>query len=262
MTGVLLAVPPADFVLHNSLFLIAHFHNVIIGGVLFGLLAGINYWFPKAYGFKLDDFWGKCSFWFWVIGFYVAFMPLYVLGLMGVTRRMSHFEDMSLQIWFQVAAFGAVLIALGIAAFIVQLVVSFARRESLRDTTGDPWDGRTLEWSTASPPPPYNFAFTPIVHDNDAWADMKKHGYVRPLSGFIPIHMPKNTAAGIVIAALSAMCAFALIWYMWLLAAVSFVAMMVAIIVHTFNYKRDFHIPADEVVRVEALRTRLLATPA
>ena len=132
MTGVLLAVPPADFVLHNSLFLIAHFHNVIIGGVLFGLMAGITYWFPKAFGYKLDPFWGKCSFWFWLVGFYFAFMPLYVLGLMGVTRRVSHFEDASLQIWFQVAAFGALLIALGIASFLIQLVVSYRRRDASR----------------------------------------------------------------------------------------------------------------------------------
>jgi len=259
MTGVLLAVPPADFVLHNSLFLIAHFHNVIIGGVLFGLLAGITYWFPKAFGYKLDPFWGKCSFWFWVIGFYFAFMPLYVLGLMGVTRRMSHFEDPSLQIWFVIAAFGAALIALGIACFIIQLVVSFIRRESLRDTTGDPWNGRTLEWSTASPPPAYNFAFTPLIRDNDAWHDMKANQYARPKEGFIPIHMPSNTWAGFVIAALSAVCGFALIWHMWLLAVVGFVAMVGATIVHTFNYKRDFYIPADEIVRIEGDRTRLLA---
>jgi len=259
MTGVLLAVPPADFVLHNSLFLIAHFHNVIIGGVLFGLLAGITYWFPKAFGYKLDPFWGKCSFWFWLVGFYVAFMPLYVLGLMGVTRRVSHFEDPSLQIWFQIAAFGAVLIALGIASFIVQLVVSFMRRESLRDVTGDPWDGRTLEWATASPPPDYNFAFTPRVHDNDAWYDMKSNGYQRPVTGFLPIHMPKNTSAGFIIAALSAATGFGLIWHMWLVAGVAFVATLVATIVHTFNYKRDYHIPAEEVLRVENARSRLLA---
>lgn len=259
MTGVLLAVPPADFVLHNSLFLIAHFHNVIIGGVLFGLLAGITYWFPKAFGYKLDPFWGKCSFWFWVIGFYFAFMPLYVLGLMGVTRRVSHFEDPSLQIWFVIAAFGAALIALGIACFIIQLIVSFIRRESLRDTTGDPWNGRTLEWSTASPPPAYNFAFTPIIRDSDAWHDMKANQYARPKEGFIPIHMPANTWAGFVIAALSAVCGFALIWHMWLLAGIGFVAMIGATIVHTFNYKRDFYIPADEVVRIEGDRTRLLA---
>ncbi|HEY0818147.1 MAG TPA: cytochrome o ubiquinol oxidase subunit I [Rhizobacter sp.] len=258
MTGVLLAVPPADFVLHNSLFLVAHFHNVIIGGVLFGLFAGIVFWFPKAFGYKLDPFWGKVSFWFWQIGFFFAFMPPYVLGLMGVTRRMSHFEDPSLQIWFIVAAFGAVLIALGIAAFLIQLVVSYMRRDQLRDVTGDPWDGRSLEWSTSSPPPAYNFAFTPVVHDNDAWHDMKRRGAQRPTSGFKPIHMPANTAAGIVIAGLSTALGFALVWHMWLPAALLFVATVGAAIVHTFNYKRDFHIPADEVTRCEDQRTLAL----
>ncbi|MBR7793738.1 cytochrome o ubiquinol oxidase subunit I [Undibacterium sp. FT147W] len=260
MTGVLLAVPPADFVLHNSLFLIAHFHNVIIGGVVFGVFAAINYWFPKAFGYKLDSFWGKCSFWFWTIGFYFAFMPLYVLGLMGVTRRLSHFEDPSLQIWFQIAAAGAVLIAIGIACFVIQLVVSYLRRAELRDVTGDPWGGRTLEWATSSPPPAYNFAFTPRIHDNDAWVDMKANNYVRPTSGFLAIHMPKNTAAGIIIAGLSAVCGFALIWQMWLLAGLGFIVMMAAIIIHTFNYNRDYYIPADEVVRTENERTRLLAS--
>ncbi|WOB07373.1 cytochrome o ubiquinol oxidase subunit I [Piscinibacter gummiphilus] len=258
MTGVLLAVPPADFVLHNSLFLIAHFHNVIIGGVLFGLFAGIVFWFPKAFGYKLDPFWGKCSFWFWQIGFFFAFMPLYVLGLMGVTRRMSHFDDPSLQIWFIVAAFGAVLIALGIAAFLIQLVVSYMRRDQLRDVTGDPWDGRTLEWSTSSPPPAYNFAFTPVVHDNDAWHDMKRRGAQRPTSGFKPIHMPANTAAGVVIAGLSTALGFALIWHMWIPAALLFAATIGATIFHTFNYKRDYYIPADEVTRSEDQRTLAL----
>ena len=260
MTGVLLAVPPADFVLHNSLFLIAHFHNVIIGGVLFGLFAGINYWFPKAFGYKLDAFWGKMSFWLWLVGFWMAFMPLYILGLMGVTRRMSHFEDMSLQIWFQIAAFGAFLIALGIGAFLVQLVVSYRRRESLRDFTGDPWNGRTLEWSTSSPPPAYNFAFTPVIHDNDAWSDMKQRGYERPLQGFRPIHMPKNTWAGIVLAGLSTVFGFAMIWHMWPLAVLSFVLLVGTAIFHTFNYQRDYHIDADEVIRTEGARTRLLAS--
>jgi cytochrome o ubiquinol oxidase subunit 1 len=258
MTGVMLAVPPADFVLHNSLFLIAHFHNVIIGGVVFGVFAGIAYWFPKAFGFKLDRFWGLLSFWFWVIGFYVAFMPLYVLGLMGVTRRLSRFEDPSLQIWFVVAAMGAVLIALGILCFIIQIGVSIIRREQLRDTTGDPWDGRTLEWSTSSPPPAYNFAFTPIVHDLDAWADMKKRGYRRPLGGFRPIHMPRNTGAGVIIAGLATVCGFALIWYIWWLAALTFVGIVATAIINSFNYDRDFHIPADDVVREEEARSRQL----
>ncbi|MFA9439346.1 cytochrome o ubiquinol oxidase subunit I [Uliginosibacterium sp. sgz301328] len=260
MTGVLLAVPPADFVLHNSLFLIAHFHNVIIGGVLFGLMAGINYWFPKAIGYRLDPFWGKCSFWFWQIGFFFAFMPLYVLGLMGVTRRVSHFDDSSLQIWFVIAAFGAGLIAIGIGCFLVQLVVSYLRREQLRDVTGDPWHGRTLEWSTSSPPPDYNFAFTPRVHEGDAWWDMKHRGYDRPTQGFIPIHMPKNTAAGVVLAVLSTICGFGLIWHIWWMVVVSFAALIVATIVHTFNYKRDYYVSAEEVIRTENARTQLLAS--
>ncbi len=259
MTGVMLAIPPADFVLHNSLFLIAHFHNVIIGGVLFGMFAGVNYWFPKAFGFKLDPFWGKMSFWFWQIGFWFAFMPLYILGLMGVTRRMSQFDDPSLQIWFIIAAFGAVLIAIGIGCFLIQLAVSFMKREELRDVTGDPWNGRTLEWSTSSPPPAYNFALTPIVYDHDAWWDMKNRGYVRPTEGFIPIHMPKNTGTGIILGVLSIGFAFGMIWYMWWLAAITFVAMIVITIGHTFNYKRDYHIPADEVVKTENERTKQLA---
>ena len=259
MTGVLLAVPPADFVLHNSLFLIAHFHNVIIGGVVFGVFAGIAYWWPKAFGFKLDPFWGKVSFWCWVVGFWLAFMPLYVLGLMGVTRRMRVFDDPSLQIWFVIAAVGAVLIAAGIAAFLIQIFVSIRRREALTDPTGDPWDGRTLEWSTSSPPPAYNFAFTPVVRDNDAWWDMKKAGYKRPLSGYKPIHMPSNTGTGVVLAAFSVALGFGLIWYMWWLAALSFVCLIATAIGHTFNYHRDFHIPATEVEQTEEARTALLA---
>ncbi|WP_306849506.1 cytochrome o ubiquinol oxidase subunit I [Luteibacter jiangsuensis] len=259
MTGVMLAVPPADFLLHNSLFLIAHFHNVIIGGVIFGLFAGINYWFPKAFGYKLDPFWGKCSFWFWLVGFYLAFMPLYVLGFMGVTRRMNHFEDPSLAIWFRIAAFGAVLIALGIGSFLVQLWVSYKRRDELRDVTGDPWHGRTLEWSTSSPPPEYNFAFTPIIHESDAWWDMKERNAGRRTDGYLPIHMPKNTSAGIIIAGFAFVLGFAMIWHMFLIAGIAFVALLVTAIGHTFNYKRDYHIPADVVARTEAARTEELA---
>ena len=262
LTGVLLAVPPADFVLHNSLFLVAHFHNVIIGGVVFGLLAGVAYWYPKAFGYKLDPFWGKVSFWCWLSGFWITFMPIYVVGLMGVTRRTQYFDDPVLQPFFSTAAVGAFIIMAGILAFVVQLVVSFFRREQLRDVTGDPWDGRTLEWSTSSPPPPYNFAFTPVVHDLDAWWDMKKRGHSRPLEGFRPIHMPKNTGTGIVLAALSTVLGFALVWYIWWLAAVACVAILATAIAHTFNYDRDFHVPAEDVLRFESVRTAQLAGKA
>jgi cytochrome o ubiquinol oxidase subunit 1 len=226
---------------------------------VFGAFAGIAYWFPKAFGFRLDPFWGKLSFWFWVVGFYFAFMPLYVLGLMGVTRRLRVFDDPSLQIWFVIAGIGAFLILLGIGCFVVQIAVSVLRREQLRDVTGDPWDARTLEWATSSPPPDYNFAFTPVVHDADAWWDMKRRGYRRPLAGFKAIHMPRNTGTGIILAGLSTAMAFGLIWYMWWLAAASFAALLAVAIGHTFNYHRDFHIPADEVVQVERAHTELLA---
>ena len=258
MTGVMLAVPPADFVLHNSLFLIAHFHNVIIGGVVFGCFAGMNYWFPKAFGFKLDEFWGKVSFWCWLVGFWVAFTPLYVMGFMGITRRMNHFDDPSLQKWFIIAAIGAAIVAVGIGATLMQFYVSWKNRDQLRDVTGDPWGGRTLEWSTSSPPPDYNFAFTPVVHQGDTWADMKANGYQRPLQGFVDIHMPKNTAAGFIISALAFVVGFGMIWQMWLLAILGFVALVAAVITHTFNYKRDFYIKAEEVVRTEEAHTRLL----
>ena len=262
MTGVMLAVPPADFVLHNSLFLIAHFHNVIIGGVLFGLFAAINFWWPKAFGFKLNQFWGKVSFWCWVPGFWLAFLPLYIMGLMGVTRRMRVFDDPSLQIFFVIAALGAALIAAGIGAMLVQFAVSIWKREELKDVTGDPWGGRTLEWATSSPPPEYNFAFTPVVHDNDAWYDMKTRGAERPLTGFKDIHMPSSTGAGVILAGISTLIGFALIWHIWWLVGLGFVALIGGAIFHTFNYKRDFDIPAEVVAETEAARTRQLAAGA
>lgn len=262
MTGVMLAVPPADFVLHNSLFLIAHFHNVIIGGVLFGLFAAINYWWPKAFGFKLDKKWGLVSFWCWVVGFWMAFMPLYVLGFMGVTRRMRVFDDPAYQIWFIIAGVGVAIIAVGILAMLIQFAVSIINRDKLRDETGDPWNGRTLEWATSSPPADYNFAKTPIIHDGDAWWDMKARGYERPIGGFRAIHMPANTGAGFILSALSLIVGFALIWYIWWLAAAGFAALIGYAIFHTFNYRRDYYIPAETVQATEDARTQALAAAA
>ena len=262
MTGVLLAIPPADFVLHNSLFLVAHFHNTIIGGVVFGLFAGMVYWFPKAFGFKLDPWWGKVGFWGWVIGYWLAWTPIYIVGLMGNTRRVSHFDDPSIQPYFVVALIGAVVILIGVLGFVMSIVMGFVKRKELADTTGDPWNGRTLEWSTSSPPPAYNFAVTPVVHDLDAWHDMKTRGYRRPASGFKPIHMPKNTAAGIILAGLATVLGFAMIWYIWWLAALAFAGLLVTAIGHTFNFKRDYYIPKDEVAQTEAKRPLSLGAGA
>jgi cytochrome o ubiquinol oxidase subunit 1 len=172
LTGVLLAVPPVDWQVHNSMFLIAHFHHVIIPGVLFGIFAGYTYWFPKAFGFTLDERWGKAAFWCWFIGFHLAFMPLYVVGLMGMTRRMQHYDNLAWQPWLVVAGFGAVVILAGIACQAVQLIVSIRTRDRRR-VAGDPWNGRTLEWSTASPPPAWNFAVLPRVAGRDAFWSAK-----------------------------------------------------------------------------------------
>jgi len=254
MTGVLLAIPPADFVFHNSLFLVAHFHNVIIGGVVFALFAGMTYWFPKAFGFKMDEFWGKVAFWGWVVGYWVAWTPIYVVGLMGEPRRVHHFDDPTIQPYFVIAAVGALIILVGILGFVMSIVMGFVKRHQLADTTGDPWDGRTLEWSTSSPPPDYNFAITPVIHQLDAWYDMKARGYERPCEGFRPIHMPRNTGSGVILAGLALVLGFAMVWYMWWLAAISFAGLLVVAVGHTFNFNRDRFIQAEEVASTESKR--------
>ncbi|WP_438846541.1 cbb3-type cytochrome c oxidase subunit I, partial [Asticcacaulis taihuensis] len=246
------AVPGADFVLHNSVFLIAHFHNVIIGGVVFGCLAGLNYWFPKAFGFKLHAGIGKVSFWCWLIGFWIAFLPIYALGLMGMTRRLDYVNNPVWHIYLIVALCGALLIFVGIIAQLVQIVYSIWKRDELRDLTGDPWDGRTLEWATSSPPPFYNFAVLPKIGNHDAFWDAKQTGtaYVQP-KAYEPIHMPHNTPTGFLIGIVSAGLGFGLVWHIWWMAAGALLVMIGLGIVHTFNENRDYYVPADEVKAIE-----------
>ncbi|MEE7479055.1 cytochrome o ubiquinol oxidase subunit I [Methylobacterium hispanicum] len=251
MTGVLLAVPPIDFVLHNSLFLVAHFHNVIIGGVLFGAFAGYTYWFPKAFGFRLHDGLGRAVFWCWLIGFYLAFMPLYVLGLMGMTRRMQHTTDPAWAPWLYVAMAGAGVILLGIVLTVVQLVVSIRRREALRDATGDPWNGRTLEWATASPPPPWNFSRLPRVHGMDAYWDMKeagtRQGAAEPEAAEA-VELPRNSMAGFVTAFFAVLLGFATIWHIWWLAIGGLAGAVAVILVHAWRTETAQAVP-DRALR-------------
>jgi cytochrome o ubiquinol oxidase subunit 1 len=255
MTGVLLAVPGADFVLHNSLFLVAHFHNVIIGGVVFGCLAGISFWFPKVFGFTLNEFWGKVSFWCWLVGFFLAFMPLYVLGLEGMTRRMNHYNDPGWQPWLIVALCGAVVIGCGILATLIQFAVSIRNRDAYRDLTGDPWNGRSLEWTTASPAPFYNFAHLPTITSLEQHWENKERGraYVQP-ARYEDIHMPRNTAAGLIVSIFGLLLCFALVWHMWLFAIVALAGAIATFIVRAYDRDIDYYVPAAQVARIENLR--------
>ena len=263
MTGVMMAVPPVDFQVHNSLFLVAHFHNVIIGGVLFGYFAGIIYWFPKAFGFRLDEKWGKRAFYFWVSGFYCAFMPLYVLGLDGFVRRTNHYANTMYQPYLIFAAMGALLILMGIICQIVQLIVSIKNREALHDRTGDAWNGRTLEWSVASPAPLYNFAKLPTVQALDQfWVDKEHHlaeGHIHPKEiHYDPIHMPKNTPVGFIIAIFSGIMGFALVWHMLIPGIIGLLGIISTAIARTFSNDVDYYIDAETVKKTELAHFREL----
>jgi cytochrome o ubiquinol oxidase subunit 1 len=255
MTGVLMAVPPVAFVLHNSLFLVAHFHNVIIGGVLFGAFAGYTYWFPKAFGFKLHEGLGKAAFWCWLIGFYVAFMPLYVLGLLGMTRRMQHYDVPEWHPWLIVAACGAGLIMCGIVLQIVQLVVSIRQRAQLRDETGDPWDGRSLEWATASPPPAFNFAVLPVVSGEDTYWKFKRRAAGQTRSDEEPkyeaIEIPRNSPTGFVCAFFATIMGFALIWHIWWMVVAGAIGAFATFVAFAWRDHDEDIIPADEVARID-----------
>jgi len=260
LSGVLLALPPVDYLMHNTTFLIAHFHNMIIPGVLFGYLAGYMFWFPKAFGFKLNEKWGTWSFWCWIIGFYLAFMPLYLLGFLGMPRRMEHYEIAAWQPHLIVAAIGALIIFFGIVCMVVQLIVSIRDRQSALDLTGDPWNGRSLEWATSSPAAPYNFAVLPQVQSVDAWWDMKARGvaYKRPQQ-YEDITLPKNTFIAAVIGGSAFVFGFAMIWYIWWLALLCLAVIAVAVIIRASDDDTDMVIPASEVKAIEDARFAQLA---
>jgi cytochrome o ubiquinol oxidase subunit I len=260
MTGVLLAVPPADFVLHNSLFLVAHFHNVIIGGVLFGSFAGYTYWFPKAFGFRLDERTGKAAFWCWTVGFYVAFLPLYIVGLEGMTRRMQHYDVAEWRPWILVAAGGAAIILCGIGFQIAQLVISIRKRETLRDLTGDPWDGRTLEWITFSPPPPFNFAVMPNVTGAEAYWGLKQKAIqqrrLTDLPDYKPIEMPRNSPTGFIAAFFAVVTGFALIWHIWWMVFVGLIGAFGTFVGFAWRNRYEYELSAAELARIDGERRR------
>jgi cytochrome o ubiquinol oxidase subunit 1 len=250
ITGVLLAIPPVDFQLHNSLFLVAHFHSTAIGGVLFGIFAGLTYWFPKMLGFRLNERIGRYAVWSWIIGFFVAFIPMYALGLMGATRRLNDYDaSTGWQPFYVISLIGGLIIALGLALQVVQILASIMQRKQLADTTGDPWDARTLEWSTASPPPAYNFAAIPEVHDRDVFWRMKQDG--RPELPKVDIHMPRSTASGIYISAFAFLAGFGFVWEIVWLVVVSIIGIIIVFIMKGFDEDSEYTLPAVEVARLE-----------
>jgi cytochrome o ubiquinol oxidase subunit 1 len=265
-TGVLLAIPPVDFQLHNSLFLVAHFHNVIIPGVLFGAYAGYTYWFPKAFGFTLHEGLGKAIFWCWFIGFFLAFMPLYVLGLGGATRRMQHYPELGWQPWFVAAAVGALVILAGIVLTVVQLVVSVRRRERLRDATGDPWDGRTLEWALPSPPPPWNWRALPQVGGVDPFWTAKREDDGRiPASaddGRAGLHLPRPSPVGFLVALFASLGGFALVWHIWWLAILGLAGVTATGLWRAWQVEHEFEVPAAELDAFDARAGTRLAPAA
>ena len=262
MTGVMLAVPGIDYVLHNSLFLIAHFHNTIIGGAVFGYFAGIAFWWPKMFGYRLDEKWGRRAFWGWFIGFFTAFMPLYVLGFLGMTRRTNHYANDTWQFWLIIAAIGAAIIMFGIFSQLMMFYVSYRDRERLADVSGDPWNGRTLEWSTSSPAPFYNFAQVPVINDLDALAYLKDTGWTSETAPnyYSPIHMPKNTDSGVIIGLLTFVFGFAFVWHIWWLVIASFLVMIFFVIREANKRDIDYVVPVHEIEEIENAYYKRLRT--
>jgi cytochrome o ubiquinol oxidase subunit 1 len=255
---VVLAEPAADYQLNNSLFLVAHFHTMIVSGVLFGYFAGFTYWFPRFFGFKLNEKLGTAAFWCWLFGFILAFGPLYVLGFMGATRRIDHYAaSLGYQTLFIVAAIGAVLIGIGLMFQILQFAVSIKNQKANMVTSSDPWDGRSLEWSIPMPIPSYNFAVLPVVESRDAFWDTKqkslKEGWTleQPHGAYTDIRMPKNSCGGIVIAGFMFFFGFGVVWHLWWLAIIGLLGTIVTIIVRTFNEDTEMIIPAAEVEKIE-----------
>jgi cytochrome o ubiquinol oxidase subunit 1 len=255
MAGVMMAVPAIDFQVHNSLFLVAHFHTMIIGGVVFGFFAGLTYWFPKIFGFRLNEVLGRYAFWGWFIGFLLAFVPLYILGLMGATRRLDHYDaSLGWQGLFIVAGIGVMIILAGVGFQLLQLGFSIVKRRDTRDRTGDPWNGRTLEWSTPSPAPFYNFAVLPTVSGRDAFWTMKQADTQPAKVDYEDIYLPKNTGFGLYIAACSLAGGFAIVWHIWWLAVIGLLGLVICIIVRTNARNTEYCIPAEEVARLESVR--------
>jgi len=254
MGGVLMGSPPADFQVHNSLFLVAHFHTMVVGGAIFGTFAGITYWYPKITGYTLNERLGKLAFWIWMVGFFVSFGPLYLLGFMGATRRLDHYAASTGWHPFFITAFiGFCIVIFGLLVQVYQLFVSHKERKQNIDTTGDPWNGRTLEWSTSSPPPFYNFAKIPTVTSREQFWEMKQSGTIITPS-YEDIELPKNTGMAIYVSAFAFLLGFALVWHILFLGLASFIGIVTCLILRAMDEETEYLLTAAQVEQLEKNR--------
>lgn len=259
ITGVMLSIPAADFQFHNSLFLVAHFHNTIIGGAVFGYMAGLSYWWPKFTGFKLHEGLGKAAFWCWLIGFFVAFLPIYIVGTMGMTRRLSSGLDPAWAPYLMLSFFGTLIVLTGFLLQVVQILFSLVNYKKYA-VNGDPWNGRTLEWATASTPAFYNFAKLPEVSGRDWFWEQKQNGGYKPDTNYTDIHMPRNTILPLILSIFAFIMAFALIFYMNWLAILGIIGILGTMLARSFDYNLDYYVKADEVAKIEAEKNAKMAS--
>lgn len=251
VTGVMLAMGAADYQYHNTHFLVAHFHYVLIPGVVFAVFAALYYWWPKMFGHMLNEKIGKWHFWLFNIGFNLTFMPMFLLGLDGMTRRMyTYSESTGWGPLNLLSASGSIILAAGFVAFCYNIYWSF--RYASRDVPSDPWDARTLEWYTATPVQHYNFAKLPEIKTLDAFWHMKKNGQTKLVETRLEkIHMPSNSGLPFVMSTVFGIAGFLLVFEWHLAAAVATIGIIICLILRSFDYDDGYYVSVDEVKKTE-----------
>ena len=247
MTGVMLAVPPADYQYHDSYFVVAHFHYVIVGGLVFGLFAGLYYWWPKMFGKILNETLGKWSFWTFFLGFHLTFFPQHFLGLMGMPRRVfTYLKDQNLELGNFISTIGVFGMTLGMILFLINVVVT---AKSGKRAPADPWDARTLEWSIPSPPPEYNFAQTPLVRGLDAlWVEkMAGNKGMTPAEPLGSIHMPSPSFLPFVMSVGLFIAGYGFMYHNYLVAGVGLAITLFCMLIRSLKDDHGYHIEPEEI---------------
>lgn len=247
MTGVMLAIPPADYQYHDSYFVVAHFHYVIVGGLVFGLFAGLYYWWPKMFGKMLNETLGKWNFWTFFIGFHLTFFPQHFLGLMGMPRRVfTYLKDQNLDLGNFISTIGAFGMTIGTILFLVNVVVS---ANSSKRAPADPWDGRSLEWSIPSPPPEYNFAQTPLVRGLDAFWIEKMAGNkgMTPAEPLGDIHMPSPSFLPFLMSVGLFIAGYGFMYHNYVVVVIGLLVTFACMFLRSVKDDPGYHIHEDEI---------------